>query len=116
MFRYPMRLPSYFSFLFSSLAAAPSLFCDSAAGCSEWASEVVWATTHGKDCESGTARRQAIRRRLRPHFCSGVTGTTERNRMGHHGRELYNGSARVGQGNNLRRESLKPSAKTLLYP
>src|ERR1700687_2338609 len=112
-----MRLTSYFSTLFSSFAAAASVFCDSAAGCSEWASEVVWAVaTHSKHCESGTARRQAIRRRLRPHFCSGITGTTERNRMGHHGRELYNGSARGGQGNNLRREGLKAGAKMLIYP
>src|ERR1700686_884799 len=107
-----MRLTSYFSILFSSFAAAVSVFCDSAAVCSEWPS----VATHNKDCESGTARRQAIRRRLRPHFCSGVTGTTERNRMGHHGRELYNGNARGGQGNNLRRESLEPGAQTLLYP
>src|ERR1700674_139244 len=112
-----MRLTSYFSTLFSSFAAAASVFCDSVEGCPDLSSGIVWAVaTHNKDGESGTARRQAIRRRLRPHFCSGVTGTTERNRMGHHGRELYNGNARGGQGNNLRRESLEPGAQTLLYP
>lgn len=36
--------------------------------------------------------------------------------MGHHGRELYTGSARGGQGNNLGREGLKPDATTLIYP
>src|ERR1700741_2679670 len=112
-----MRLTSYFSILFGSFAALASLFCDSVEGCPELSSGIAWAVaTHSKDCESGTARRQAIRRRLRPHFCSGVTSTAERNRMGHHGRELYNGNARGGKGNNLRRESLKPGVKMLLYP